>query len=436
MTMQRTSSALPFFSLMAPWMAALLTVSVAASVTSCAAGGTPGTIGAAGTGQSQGAAGTGAAGTSAGASGSGMTGAAGTGTAGTSAVDGGSADVPVNNMDAAKDTAVDKAADLKPAIDVSDAKPVLDSGLPSKGLLAVYWGQNGWGATHTDQATWEKPLAETCTAHPEYDIVILSFATKLTHTRNMTTTLPELNFANHCEIPYDANNPFLLKCDEIAAGIRTCQELGKKVLLSIGGATGSAGFVDDAEARASATTVWNTFLGGTSAIRPFVNATLDGVDLDIEGGPTVGYTAFVKALRPLMDNSGRKYFITAAPQCPFPDAFVGPATGKPLGDAPGAFDFVFVQFYNNYCSYGTPQSFRDTFAMWKALVGPKVFVGLPATTGAATSGFVPRAMLQTLVGDVKADPKFAGIMLWDASNDQNSVEGGTTYGAYAKSLIK
>jgi hypothetical protein len=60
---------------------------------------------------------------------------------------------------------------------VSDAKPVLDSGLPSKGLLAVYWGQNVWGAGHPDAGTDEKTLSETCTAHPEYDIVVLAFAT-------------------------------------------------------------------------------------------------------------------------------------------------------------------------------------------------------------------------------------------------------------------
>jgi chitinase len=77
--------------------------------------------------------------------------------------------------------------------------------------------------------------------------------------------------------------------------------------------------------------------------------------------------------------------------------------------------------------------------MWKTLAsgGPKILVGLPATTGAAGSGFVPRATLPALVNDVKADPAFGGIMLWDASNDQNSADGsGTTYGAYAKSLLK
>jgi chitinase len=139
-----------------------------------------------------------------------------------------------------------------------------------------------------------------------------------------------------------------------------------------------------------------------------------------------------------MDSSGRKYFITAAPQCPFPDPTLGPMAGKPLGDAPAVatFDYLFVRFYNNTCGYATPQMFRDAFAMWKMVAGPKLFVTLPATAMAATSGFVPRAMLPTLVNDVKADAAFAGIALWDASNDQNSVEGATTYGAYAKSLIK
>ena len=100
---------------------------------------------------------------------------------------------------------------------------------------------------------------------------------------------------------------------------------------------------------------------------------------------------------------------------------------------------MYSSTYNNYCGYGTPSAFRDSFAMWKTLAadgGPKVIVGLPATTAAAGSGFVARATLPSLVNDVKADPAFGGLMLWDVSNDQNSAEGGTTYGAYAKSLLK
>jgi chitinase len=413
-------------------------------------GGHPdGAAGAGGGGHPGGAAGAGGqpgggSGGSAGGSGSGSGGAGSGGAAAGSGVagqDGGASDTAgagagAKGSDAKTDGA---SADLKPASDapVETVKPS-DAGLPAKGLLAMYWGQNGYGATHPDKATWEKPLGETCTSHPEYDIVILSFATKLAHTRNQQPFVPETNFANHCEIPYDTANPFLLKCDEMAAGIRTCQAAGKRVLISIGGATGSAGFVDDSDGQMAAQSVWDVLLGGTSAIRPFTDVILDGVDLDIEGGGTIGYSAFVKALRPLMDKSGRKYFITGAPQCPYPDAYLGPAAGRALGDAASAFDFLFVQFYNNYCGYGTPQAFRDTFTQWKTLAtgGPKILVGLPATTSAAGSGFVPRATLPSLVNDVKADPAFAGIMLWDVSNDQNSVESGTTYGAYAKTLLR
>jgi chitinase len=47
-------------------------------------------------------------------------------------------------------------------------------------------------------------------------------------------------------------------------------------------------------------------LGGSSDTRPFGDAVLDGVDLDIEGGSTTGYAAFVKQLRTHMDNAGKK----------------------------------------------------------------------------------------------------------------------------------
>ncbi|HSZ83662.1 MAG TPA: glycosyl hydrolase family 18 protein [Polyangia bacterium] len=399
--------------------------------------------------QAGGGAGAAAAGSSGTAGATGSAGAAGSagasGGAGASGVAGASGSAGASGVDAAIDGPRGSAgagSDANPSdAPAADAAPPSGGPLPSKGLLTVYWGQNGWGATHNDQSTWEKPLADTCAAHPEYDVVILSFATQIAHTRNQPSGqsfVPELNFANHCETSYDADDPFLLKCDDIAAGVRACQAAGKKVLISIGGSTGSAGFQSDDDGKMAATSVWNIFLGGASTIRPFTNAPLDGVDLDIEGGGTIGYAAFATALRALMDASGHKYYITGAPQCPYPDAFLGPAAGRALGDAPAAFDFVWVQFYNNYCGYGTPSAFRDAFAQWKTLAagGPKIVVGLPATTAAAGSGFVPRATLPALVGDVKDDPAFAGIMLWDASNDQNSAEGGTTYGAYAKSLLR
>lgn len=125
------------------------------------------------------------------------------------------------------------------------------------------------------------------------------------------------------------------------------------MILSIGGAVGNYGFSSDADAANVAQYIWDAFLGGSSATvtRPLGATPLDGVDLDIEGGAAAGYAAFVNSMRTIMDRSGKKYFITGAPQCPKPDYYLGPSPGTALGDAAAGFDYLFVQFYNNYCGY-------------------------------------------------------------------------------------
>ena len=52
---------------------------------------------------------------------------------------------------------------------------------------------------------------------------------------------------------------------------------------------------------------------------------MDGVDLDIEKGSHKYYPDFVCEMRRLMNTDpSKQYFITAAPQCPFPDKWMGP----------------------------------------------------------------------------------------------------------------
>jgi chitinase len=233
---------------------------------------------------------------------------------------------------------------------------------------------------------------------------------------------------------YDAQHPRLYRCDDIARGINECQRLGKKVLLSHGGALGNYGFPSDEVARTYAQTSWDLFLGGKHSHRPFTTAVLDGIDLDIEGGSASGYSAYVRRLRELMNaDKSRKWYITGAPQCIFPDAYMGPAPGRMLGDVPNLFDYLFVQFYNNSCAGHNPDVMVSTFNQW-ARVGPKIMVGLPAALGAG-GGFVDRNALAPLLNRVKGSPAFGGVMLWDASYDQNSVAGGRTYGSFVKGLI-
>jgi chitinase len=318
----------------------------------------------------------------------------------------------------------------------SDGGPDGDAAPPAprSPALAVYWGQNVYGGNNPSAPqNWETSLDQTCANNPQYDIVMIAGVIKFTGTNNMSG-LPEENFANHCSTPYDARDPTYLKCDAIAQGIRACQALGKRVLLSLGGGVAGYGLASDAEAKVFAQTVWDAFLGGTGAMRTFGTAVPDGIALDIESGTPTGYAAFATKLRAL---GGKKLLITAAPHCIYPDPQLGPASGTALGAALGSFDYLFVQFIDDAaCEYSTsPLLFKKSWDQWAAL-GPKIFVGLPSAAAAATSGYVTRANLPALVSSVKSNAAFGGIMLDEASYDQNSAQAGVTYGAYAASLIR
>lgn len=61
--------------------------------------------------------------------------------------------------------------------------------------------------------------------------------------------------------------------------IQTCQDAGKVVLLSLGGAIGNYGFSSSSEAQTFATTLWQLFGEGSSDTRPFGTSVIDGFDL-------------------------------------------------------------------------------------------------------------------------------------------------------------
>lgn len=74
----------------------------------------------------------------------------------------------------------------------------------------------------------------------------------------------------------------MLLCGQMATDIATCQSSGKKVLLSLGGATAQTAFTGDDQATAFASTLWNLFGAGTgldAGLRPFGNTTIDGFDV-------------------------------------------------------------------------------------------------------------------------------------------------------------
>lgn len=87
---------------------------------------------------------------------------------------------------------------------------------------------------------------------------------------SITDQMPEVNFSSHCWDPASPEHPNLYKCPKIEEGILACQQAGKKVLISLGGATGNND-LQDAQATVLAQNLWDLFLGGKGRpnIRPF-----------------------------------------------------------------------------------------------------------------------------------------------------------------------
>ncbi|KAK4044130.1 endochitinase 33 [Parachaetomium inaequale] len=313
--------------------------------------------------------------------------------------------------------------------------------------IAIYWGQNSINRAQGGQ----QRLATYC-SNTSVNIIPLAFLTTI---KNPTS----VNFANAGDNCTTFSGTQLLRCPEIEQDILACQALNKSILLSLGGATYTeGGFASPSEATTWAATLWSMFgppppppsntttttttttttnnsttnstATAAAPLRPFGAASVDGFDMDFEA-PSANMAAFVSALRGHMDaaaatqTSGgektRKFLLSAAPQCPFPDAAM-----REMLEGVG-FDFVSVQFYNNYCGApgfvsgpGGPGNFN--FGTWDEWArngsvnkGVKVLVGLPGSTTAAGSGYVSGEQLKAVVQYARGFESFGGVMVWDMS---------------------
>ncbi|KAL3725614.1 hypothetical protein ACJRO7_030616 [Eucalyptus globulus] len=205
---------------------------------------------------------------------------------------------------------------------------------------------------------------------------------------------PTMNLAGHCD-------PNSHGCTGLSADIKSRQAKGIKLMLSIGGAAGSYSLASPIDAQKVART----------SSRPLGNSVLDGIDFDIEGGTGLYWDDLARYLS-RYSKRGKKVYLSAAPQCPFPDARVGRALKT------GLFDYVSVQFYNNApCQYswGDINNLEDAWKQW--------------TSSAAGSGFIQVSDLTSKVlPAIKGSRKFGGVMLWSKYYDDQS--------GYSKSIKK
>uniref|UniRef100_A0A803M017 chitinase n=1 Tax=Chenopodium quinoa TaxID=63459 RepID=A0A803M017_CHEQI len=184
--------------------------------------------------------------------------------------------------------------------------------------------------------------------------------------------------------------------------------------------------------------LWDNFLGGTSNSRPFENAVLDGIDFNIELGSGDYYDILARTLN-RCSTVLKKVYLSAAPQCPFPDAHLNNAINT------GLFDYVRVQFYNNPpCQYtnGNTGNLVNSWNEWTTVNAGQVFLGLPAAPAAAGSGYIPPDVLKSQVlPNVRTSSKFGGVMLWSRFYDggystaiKDSVNGGSSNGVHHESI--
>ncbi|KAJ9407395.1 CAZyme family GH18 [Paecilomyces variotii] len=265
---------------------------------------------------------------------------------------------------------------------------------------------------------------------------------------------PGSNFGNQCNGQTYTNadgeaTQLLSGCQQIADDIPVCQQAGKKVFISLGGAYPADGQVidNDDSARDFADFLWGAFGPETDAWvaqngpRPFGDAVVDGFDFDIEHNGPTGYAALARRLRDnFSEFPSKQFYLSAAPQCLSPDAQLSNAIQF------ASFDFIWVQFYNtDPCS---ARAWVDgdvtsdfTFDAWIPAIklggnpSAKLFIGLPADPTQAY--YVSPDEVETLVEEYmgRYPENFGGIMIWEATaSDENQIDG-RSYAANMKSVL-
>jgi hypothetical protein len=121
--------------------------------------------------------------------------------------------------------------------------------------VAVYFGQT--------PATGSTTLAATC-ADPAIDMIVLAFVTGSTPASDGSGAVyPNVNFGAACggQTRLMASTaPGLLSCPDLAQNITVCQQThGKKVMLSVGGATGNIILGSGKQASDLADALWKVF---------------------------------------------------------------------------------------------------------------------------------------------------------------------------------
>lgn len=308
---------------------------------------------------------------------------------------------------------------------------------PASSQNVVYWGQNGGGTIENND------LSAYCTSTSGIDVIVLAFLYEFGNGNN----IPSGTIGQSCYISTSGEGQ---DCDAVATSIATCQSAGVKVILSLGGASGSYSLQSQSEAETIGQYVWESYgnSGNTTVQRPFGDTFVNGFDFDIEVNEGNQYYQYmISTLRSnFASDPSNTYYITGAPQCPIPE----PNMGEIIGNA--TFDYLWVQFYNNNnythpCSLGFDGNAPNNYDQWVSFIADtpsadaKIFFGVPAAPLAANGApsgetyYITPAQLATVVSEYQSNSHFGGIMMWSAGFSDSNVNNGCTYAQEAHNIL-
>ncbi|KAL3960903.1 hypothetical protein ACCO45_006020 [Purpureocillium lilacinum] len=260
---------------------------------------------------------------------------------------------------------------------------------PGPGRLAVYWGSESGSTT----------LDDVC-SDSSYNIVNLAFLNYFFSAGGYpATSIGDLGGPSTAQ--REAGATGLQDGSSLISAMKACHYAD--VTLD-----------SDAQGEQMADTLWNLFLGGDSALRPFGDVKLDGIDLDNESSDHTGYLAMIRRLRShYSSDSSKAYYLSAAPRCSFREA-------SQWLDVYRQADLVWVQFYGCGQSSVAQRSFAEAVANWAGGIGgAQLFIGALASgddDAGDTAGYVDANTLVASVQSVKGMGlgNYGGVMLWDA----------------------
>lgn len=288
----------------------------------------------------------------------------------------------------------------------------------------IYWGQNGGNIIENNN------LAEYCASASGINIIVLAFLYSL----SQDTGIISGSFGQSCAI---TSSGYSLGCNNIALAIKTCQAAGIKIIISLGGWASSIILKSQSQAESIGQYLWDTY--GNSNVktvpRPFGNTHVDGFDFDIEHPDGAQYYQYLiaKLRNNFAEDPSHKYYITGAPQCSLPE----PNMGEIIKHS--EFDYLWIQFYNNYCALGIDKGVHSNYNEWTRFLSTtpsknaSLFFGLPASsiasTGSSTGSkyYMAPELVAQYINSRKSAPSFGGVMIWSAGFSDANINNNCTY---------